>query len=319
MDDAFAAAVHAFLRDLVTHAIATPAYAVDMTRILSLFERIHPETLGLIRTACAAAGGSPRSATPIAAAWRSFHIAARLLDDVEDNDVIHWQQGNNAAARTINLGTGFISLANLALLQTENGFSAEQYLNLSRRFHQIMLVMAEGQHLDLLPRGVRTLETYWLHIQNKSGAFFGLAVEAGAHCGGAASQETLARDDKFGYNLGVALQLINDLNGFFQENAHSDLASGKRTLPFFFITEFAPPSVRRNFQSLWRQAAYSQDARRQIRQIARDHGADAYMLAEITRLHVMAHHSLKANDDPEGHLIGYLQRWLTIPDDLLAR
>ncbi len=317
MDDAFAAAVHAFLRELVTHAIPTPAYADAITQILSIFERVHPETLGLIRTACVAAGGSAGSVTPIAAAWRSLHIAARLLDDAEDDDVTYWQKGNNAAARTINLGTGFISLANLALLRAENSFSTGQYLNLSRRFNQIILVMAEGQHLDLLPRGIDALETYWLHIQNKSGAFFGLAVEAGAHCG-AAPQETLARYYKFGYNLGVALQLINDLNGFFQENAHSDLASGKRTLPFFFITEFAPPSVRKDFRSLWRQAAHSQDARRQIRQIARDHGADAYIVAEIARLQVIAHYSLQAKDDPEGLLSGYLQRWLTIPDDFLA-
>ena len=282
------------------------------------FSTINPEILGLIEDSCQAAGGSATLAVPVAAAWRALHIAARLLDDAEDGDSAHWQEGAQASARLINLGTGFISIANLALVQWENDLTSAQRLAQSRRFSQIVLFMAGGQHLDLLPEGVETIDAYWQHTRGKSGAFFGLATEAGAGCV-ITDAETLARYYKFGYNLGVALQLVNDLNGFFQEDGHSDLASGKRTLPFFFVTEFAPASVQIAVKTLLGEAPRSSDARRRLRVIAREHGADAYMLAEIARHVGLARHSLHPEDDPNGHLAAYLQRWLKVPDDYLAQ
>lgn len=311
----FSAAAHNCLRDIIASVDIEPAYARLLDEITRRFEDVHPETLGLIATACEAAGGSPMLAMPVGAAWRALHIAARLLDDAEDGDVAHWQQGDHASARLTNLGTGFISLANLALAQLDD---PARYQILSPRFHQIILIMAGGQHLDLLPRGIESLDAYWRHVKSKSGAFFGLAVEAGACCGGA-DDEALARYHKFGYNLGVSLQLLNDLIGFFQEEGHSDLAAGKRTLPFFYLADLAPTSVQTAIENLFRQASQSADARQRLRKIAREHGADAYVLAEIFRYAVFARHSLNPQDDPAGGLTSFLQQWLIVPDEYLAQ
>jgi len=59
---------------------------------------------------CRAAGGDPRQALPVAAAWRSLHIAAKLLDDVEDGDVARISAAPTDPPRVINLATGFITM-----------------------------------------------------------------------------------------------------------------------------------------------------------------------------------------------------------------
>lgn len=305
--------VYHYLHSVIANASLEPVYAQSLHHILKRISESHHEVVVLPLIACQAAGGSPEQAVPVAAAWRALHIAARLLDDAEDGDIRHWAQDEQASARIINLGTGFIGIANLALAQADKTLSAEQRLTLSQRFNQTMMVMAGGQHLDLLPEGVTGLEAYWRHIQGKSGAFFGLAVQGGALCA-ITDKEALDRYYEFGYNLGVMLQLINDLNGFFAEGPHDDLASGKRTAPIFFIEDFAPAPVQSALQALLLQAPHDLNARQRIRKIAKEQGADAYILAETARRRAQARHSLLPADDPDGALEELLEKFVNLPE-----
>lgn len=320
MSESFASAVHQLLHDSIEQHAHETVYAKALSYVLSRFSHVHPETLGLIEAAVLDAGGQTMLAVPIAAAWRALHLAARLLDDAEDGDSARWQpsSANWEIGRIINLGTGFIGISNLILTYTEQRFSAQQSLWFHRRFNQVMMAMAAGQHLDLQAHGVQSLSAYWQHIQGKSGAFFGLAAEAGANCG-SPPKEALAHYYNFGYNLGIALQLINDLNGFFQEDHHSDLIAGKQTLIHYFLADVAPDYVQEELQSLWPQAPYQQATRQRIRELAYAQGADVYMLAEITKHTILARNNLIKVEKPARRLANLLSEWLKIPNDFLAR
>ncbi|NOX63338.1 MAG: hypothetical protein GXP42_15545 [Chloroflexi bacterium] len=254
--------------------------------------------------ACEAAGAENARAIPVAAAWHGLRTAARILDDVEDGHHRAMDGAPHPAAYLINLATGCIAVANLALNHAASKLTPAQRLALLWRFNQTMAVMAGAQHLDLAESGVATADSYWRHVREKSGAFLGLAVQGGALCA-MDDEKALARYYEFGYNVGVALQLVNDFNGFFTEEPLSDLALGKRTLPIFFIEEQAPSSVSGSIRVLLARAHHDSDARARIRRIARRWGADVYMVAEILRHHAQARRSLRPSDDPH-HV---LRRW----------
>ncbi len=311
MTASFPTKVYAHLHNIISNASPEPVYAQALHHVLEKTAETHREVIVLPIVACQAAGGSPGRAVPVAAAWRALHIAARLLDDAEDGEIQHWTEDERASARIINLGAGFIGIANLALAQADTDLSTAQRLMLSQRFNQTMMVMAGGQHLDLLPEGVIDMGSYWRHVRGKTGAFFGLAIESGALCA-ITDQEALDRYYEFGYNLGVMLQLIDDLNDFFTEGPHDDLAAGKHTLPILFVEEFAPASVQSTVQTLLPQALHDPAARRRIRQIVREQGADVYILAEIARLRTLARYSLLPTDDPDGALSALLQKFVKL-------
>ncbi|HZB96075.1 MAG TPA: hypothetical protein VE268_08950, partial [Herpetosiphonaceae bacterium] len=66
---------------------------------------------------CRAAGTAMEPALPVAAAWRALLIAAKLLDDVEDGDVTRMSADTTNPPQVINLATGFLAIAGLALSQ----------------------------------------------------------------------------------------------------------------------------------------------------------------------------------------------------------
>ena len=303
----------AALKEGIGRAISEPEYARTLTSIITTIADGKSEIIGLPVLACQAAGGDPKQAVPVAAAWTALRVAARLLDDVEDGDVAPKQYGPCTSPCIINLATGFIGIANLILSDSDENLTLVQGQGIIQSFNRMMVRMAEAQHLDLLPDGVQTLDAYWRHIEGKSGVFFGMGIRAGAMVG-TLSQEALDRYFEFGYNLGVALQLVNDFQGFFMEGARSDLAAGKRTAPFFFIEDFAPSSVKRQMQELFHQAPFHQDARERLRQLAVDQGAAAYMLAEITRYRYRAIQSLRPEDDPDRILIHCVDRFAPLPE-----
>ncbi len=301
--------IHAYLRQAIEEAHAASEYSRALIRLLDEYSSSNRTALVLPLLACQAAGGEPRRAIPAAAAWRALHIAAHVLDDVEDGDTAAWEARALTPARIINLSTGFIAAAGLCLAGIEHPLPARRRRTLLQAFNGVILQMAGGQHLDLSPEGISSLEAYFECIQAKSGTFFALATLSGA-VSAASAPDVAERYYKFGYNLGIIVQLLNDLVGFYTEEERCDLADGKRTLPILFVEENAPPQVRAALRLLLPEAPRSQTARQQIRDIVREQGGDAYVFAEITRHQALASESLLPGDDPAGLLEAYLDKFL---------
>ena len=317
MGRTFFSDIIACLQQAAENTVSAPEYAQAFAQIIASISEDKSEIFSLPISACEAGGGSPSKAVSVAAAWVALRVGARLFDDVEDGDVGAANYGECTPPCVINLATGFYGITNLILLDAHDSFTSELKAALIRRFNRMIMKMVEAQHLELTPGGILTLDDYWRNIQGKSGVFFGVGVQCGAMCGTRA-EDVLERYYKFGYNLGIALQLIDDFRGFFFEDAHSDLAKGKRTALFFFIEDFAPVSVKEQIRLLLNHAPEQLEARERLRQIAREQGAAAYVLAEIARYRHRAVQSLLPDDDPEHHLIEYLEQFVPLQDNHLA-
>jgi geranylgeranyl pyrophosphate synthase len=314
---AFFSDIIARLKKAVKETETAPQYTQTLASIVASLSKNQSDILCLPAIACEAAGGNPSKAVPIAVAWAALRVAARLLDDAEDEDVSSESYGQCTEPCVINLATGFIGIANLILVDPGDGFPPEQKLALIRNFNQMMVDMAGAQHLDLLPSGIHHLDDYWRHIQGKSGVFFGMGVQCGA-MSATLEERTLERYYQFGYNLGIALQLANDFKGFFFDGPHSDLITGKRTAPFFFIEDLAPASIKEQSRMLLQHAPDHPEDRERLRQIALEQGAASYMRAEIARYRHRAVQALSPMDDPEYILIEYLDHSVPLQNNYLA-
>ncbi len=259
--------------------------------------------------ACESAGGSPCRALPVAAAWRAMHIAAKLLDDVEDGDVARLSPVPTDAPRVINLATGYIALANMALARLAEDSDSLLWFSIQQDFSLAMLQTTEGQHADLSAREECTLKDYLRIAGAKSGRCFSLASRAGARCA-TSDPGVLFRYNAFGYNMGILLQITDDLEGFHAPCSQSDLLRGGRTLPVVYALSVASPPERLHLEQWLAQAgAGDLEAVKQARQLMIALGTEVYMRAEATRYRCRALAALAATDG-DGFLTGPLRGWL---------
>jgi geranylgeranyl diphosphate synthase, type I len=226
---------------------------------------------------CQAAGGDPRRAIPVAAAWRALHIGLKLLDDVEDGDVARLAAEVNQA-QVLNLSTGFLAAAQLALTH----LPPAQSNVLQADFLHTMLRMAGGQHIDLNRAAARSIQAYFRIMEAKSGAFFALAAASGAKCATSDCTE-IATYENFGYNVGVLIQIVDDWSDISLKHGQGDLTTGQATLAVCYAQTVASPAERTRLENLLACAPSSAAAEREARHLLTTLGCEIYMQAELAR------------------------------------
>jgi geranylgeranyl diphosphate synthase type I len=224
-------------------------------------KRVRP-LLGLL--AYASIAGDYRQALPGAAAVELGHNFSLVHDDIEDNDrerrhrATLWAR--HGIPQAINAGDMLFTLSRVALHRlTELGFSDARVLRLMRLYDNTCVALCEGQYLDIWASEraePMSVELYFDMIGRKTAALIAASVEAGA---------VLATDDEkvidryraFGWALGIAFQLNDDLLGIWGEQARtgkkpSDVARHKMTLPVIYALEHASPAERARLEAIWR-------------------------------------------------------------------
>jgi geranylgeranyl diphosphate synthase type I len=258
-----------------------------------------------------ATGGDSSLALRASAAWRSLQIAAKLLDDVQDGDVAvlggSRQVGETEAqadiARIINLSTGFISLASLAL----KGLPPQLELTLHHEFGRAMLRVAGGQHLDLGKQATLSLDEYFQVMGAKSGVCFEVAARAGALCAGA--EETVAaRWANFGHHVGMIIQMVDDLADWCDTSGTGDLARGQWSLPVYYALEVLPGDERAPLLE-W-LASPSPEVEEQARSLIANVGAELYARTEIALYMSQALATMNDLSHDSAHTRA-LQQWLS--------
>ncbi len=180
---------------------------------------------------CQAAGGRPEWADDLTVAWLLFYAAADLMDKVQDQDEpAGWWRGLGAGA-ALSAATGLYFSAALALNQlAHNDKYGSAAVGLTQDVYKTFLEMTGGQYADLVNQNP-TLEQYWESIGAKSGGFFALVCRAAAQLADQ-DREQLNGFQKYGYHLGMLVQILDDLEdvrplfgrqipGQRQELAHS--------------------------------------------------------------------------------------------------
>ncbi len=245
---------------------------------------------------CRAAGGEAEDALPAAVAWRALHLAAKLFDDVEDGDEVILGNKPLPPPVAINLATSFVAVANSALAAMPPSWDRGLPLALIEAFNRTILQMAAGQHLDITQQGQLDIEGYRQIMSAKSGEFFMLAAWAGARCA-TADEEKLSQFEAFGYNLGMMLQLNDDLGDFRKKNV-GDIARGHYTFPVFYALVVASPPERERLQHWLRQVKEDPQAETEVRIMVRSLGGEVYVMAEAMRYKRRAQRALDALDIP---------------------
>ncbi len=223
-------------------------------------KRIRP-LLGLL--AYASIAGDHRRALPGAAAVELGHNFSLVHDDIEDGDIERRHRATlwtiHGIPQAINAGDALFSLSRIALHRlTDLGFADAKVLRLMRLFDQTCLRLCEGQYLDIAMSGsdeLMTVELYFDMIGRKTAALIAASIEAGALLA-TDDEDVIARYHDFGWALGLAFQINDDLLGIWGvEQATgkepTDVAHKKKTLPVIYAYEHAGPDDRARLTELY--------------------------------------------------------------------
>ncbi len=242
----------------------------------------NPSLTNLPVLCCQASGGSAQQAIPVTAAWQLLHLAAQVLDDIEDGEPEYAFWATLSAPQVLNVATGLIFAAQRALSGLPRlGVSASLVLDILDDFGRTILRMCAGQHADLAVQKTvdLSLEQYRAIVAAKSGDFFALACRAGVMLG-TEDAHRVARYSAFGYNVGVLIQISDDLIGLQESDRRSDLVAGQQTLPIVYALSVAPPRQRETLRQLLLQAPDDAGAEAEVRRTIIALGAPVYLLAE---------------------------------------
>jgi len=182
---------------------------------------------------CESVGGNYENALPVAAAFQLMLAAGDVLDDIADNDSHDSLSAKYGFGAAVNAATTLMILAEQAITRLkERKVSNSGIVRLIRVFNSYFSKACGGQHLDLtqLNRNNITENRYLKIVGLKSASQIECACHTGALIGGA-KRDTIHAFRKFGYNLGMAAQITNDMMGI---TTGKDIANRKITLPVIF-------------------------------------------------------------------------------------
>ncbi len=180
----------------------------------------------------------------MATAVELLHIASLIHDDTVDESSVRRGQAT----------VGSLWGRNVAVLVGDYIFAASAThvcdtgnVRVIRRFSETIMELSRGELSEMVESYGRdqTREQYLRRIYNKTASLFTTAGESGAILSGA--PEDVAQGLKaYGYNLGIAFQMVDDILDFegTQEEigkpVGSDLAHGIMTLPAIRAVELYP-------------------------------------------------------------------------------
>jgi geranylgeranyl diphosphate synthase type I len=277
---------------LVENADAATAGVYEMCRYHlgldgsgSTGKRMRP-LLGLL--AYASIAGDYRPALPGAAAVELGHNFSLVHDDIEDGDRERRHRPTlwslHGVPQAINTGDMLFSLSRVALHRLSDiGFSDRKVLRLMRLYDETCVALCEGQFIDIRTSerdDLMSVELYFDMIGRKTAALISASIEAGALLA-TDDEEVIARYRDFGWALGVAFQLNDDLLGIWGAEEKtgkepSDVARRKKTLPVIYTFEHASEPDRARLRELYAEDTLTVEAVDEIVALLERYGADEY-------------------------------------------
>ncbi len=205
-------------------------------------KRIRPLLVLLV---CSAAGGDWSRALPGAAAVELIHNFSLIHDDIEDDSPLRrgrptvWVKWGIPQA--INTGDAMFALAHLEAVRLTQTVNQSVALKTAEILQRTCLHLTQGQFLDLSyeSRLDLAVDDYWLMVEGKTAALIAASTEIGA-LAALCDQQVSDKYREFGRLLGLAFQVQDDLLGIWGnssktgKSSHSDLVTGKLTLPIIY-------------------------------------------------------------------------------------
>jgi geranylgeranyl diphosphate synthase type I len=238
--------------------------------------------------ACQATGGDPDQALPAAAAIELVHNFSLVHDDIEDNSPLRrgrptvWKVWG--VPQAINAGDALFALAHLAMQRLANrGVPPQRVLTALEILDQACLALTEGQHLDLSfeSRLDVDVEQYLAMIRGKTAALFSAAAQLGALVAGS-DPASIARCRRFGQNLGLAFQIVDDILGIWGDPqvtgkpAADDIRQRKKTLPIVRALGEEQRTENQGLREIYQREIIDEEAARAALKILKALGARRY-------------------------------------------
>lgn len=209
-------------------------------------KRIRP-TLGLLIGNML--GGNSSTLVTLGAAVELLHTATLVHDDLIDGALLRRgsETLNARWSSAATVLTGDFLFARAAKLAAD-----VDHLPVMQLFAETLAVIVNGELTQLFSaRGVINRENYYQRIYAKTASLFEMTTRAAAMVSHQ-EQSVIESMQKFGYELGMAFQIVDDLLDFTGEQSTvgkplgSDLLQGLVTLPAIYYAEMNPdhPDVR---------------------------------------------------------------------------
>ena len=231
-------------------------------------------------------------AKSMAAAVELVHNFSLVHDDIQDNSELRrgrktvWTKWGPPMA--INVGDALFVIANQAVVDLKEHYPAEMVVRAAEILNECCLDLTRGQYLDMSyeERNDLSMDDYWPMIGGKTSALLSACTQVGALLG-YANEEKIELYRQFGYNLGLAFQVQDDILGIWGDeavtgkSAASDLVEGKNSLPVLYALE-----KNGEFAKRWKQGPIKQDEVSQVAALLEKEGGKAYaekMSEELTQ------------------------------------
>jgi geranylgeranyl diphosphate synthase, type I len=199
----------------------------------------------IVLLATASVGADWKNSLPAAAAVELVHNFSLVHDDVQDNSEKRrgrptvWAKWGVPMA--INVGDALFVIAYQAIMDLSRSHPAESVVRAASILHEACLNLTRGQFLDMSyeERNDLSLEDYGPMVGGKTSALLSACTHIGALLGNAGEAEQEAYR-QFGYHLGLAFQVQDDILGIWGDealtgkSAASDLVEGKNSLPILY-------------------------------------------------------------------------------------
>jgi geranylgeranyl diphosphate synthase, type I len=208
-----------------------------------------------------------RRALPATASLELTHNFSLIHDDIVDGDTERrhrptlWTVWGNSQG--INTGDGMFALARLALWDVlQAGVEGEIAARLAAVLDRATLTIAEGQYLDLSfeQREDISVAMYLDMISRKTAALMSAAAEMGGLLG-TRENATIASLRAFGFEIGIAFQVRDDVLGIWASTAElgktpaGDIYRRKKSLPVLHALEHASNADQQTLRRLYSQQA----------------------------------------------------------------
>jgi octaprenyl-diphosphate synthase len=237
-------------------------------------KRVRPAVLLLAARLC---GYSGDRAVLNAAVVEFIHTATLVHDDIiDDADTrrgrrsVHSRWGSDI---TVLLGD-YLYIRSMAMALTQDT------LEVVRLLCDVTLRMIEGELYQLTKTGDAGLseEEHLEIIRRKTAYLFSGCAEIGGLLGQCTPEQRVALRE-YGFNLGIAFQIVDDVLDYVAEESAlgkpigGDLREGKVTLPIILLLQKTGPEVQALIQGVITDGHVSVEAWTEIKDLLRRHGA----------------------------------------------
>jgi octaprenyl-diphosphate synthase len=278
-------------------------------------KRVRP---ALLLMAARLAGYGGDRAVLYASVVEFIHTATLVHDDIIDEAElrrgrlsVHSRWGNDI---TVLLGD-YLYIKSMALALTHDS------IEVIRLLCEVTLRMIEGELYQLTKTGTIEIseDEHFEIIRRKTAYLFSGCAQIGGMLGGVTPEREAALRE-YGFGLGLAFQLVDDLLDFTADEdvlgkpIGGDLREGKVTLPIIYLLQRAPEEADPLVRRIVAERAADPDTWRELRQLLVEHRAIDAAYEKASEFATHAKQQLAAfPHSPERDAL------LSLPDFVLSR